>query len=36
MENLKGWLTENLIALKLFLITAGAAFVLGLVFGLWI
>lgn len=33
MENLKGWLAENLIALKPFLITAGAAFAAGLILG---
>jgi hypothetical protein len=36
MENLKGWLTENLAALKPYLITAGSAFAIGLIFGLWI
>jgi hypothetical protein len=36
MENLKGWLAENLAALKPYLITAGAAFAFGLICGLWI
>lgn len=36
MENLKEFAAANLAALKPYLITAGAAFALGLVFGLWI
>lgn len=36
MENLKSWLAENLVALKPYLITAGASFTLGLVIGVWL
>jgi hypothetical protein len=36
MENLKAFVAENLEALKPYLITAGASFALGLIFGLWI
>jgi len=36
MENLREFFAANLAALKPYLITAGASFAFGLVFGLWI
>ena len=36
MENLKGWLAENLVALKPYLIVAGASFAFGIVVGVWL
>lgn len=36
MENLKGWLAENLAALKPYLIVGGACFVVGVIIGVMI